>query len=300
MNYLILGANGQVGRALQKTFSGLGHGIALGRDGCDLHNPKNIEEALDTHKPQVILNAAAYTAVDGAEDDPSAAEAINTTAVKVLARWAKQNEALLVHYSTDYVFDGSKEGAYTEADTPNPLSVYGRTKREGEKAIQETGCKHLIFRTSWVYDLAGKNFPNTMLRLAKERDQLNVIDDQHGAPTHADLIAQVTRECAKTYLNAPAPASTPLDGIYNLVPKGETTWHGFARHLIAAANDSLDLTCGAENVHPIPSSAYPVKATRPKNSRLSVEKIEQAFNLTLPDWTEHANLFLKNFIKEHQ
>lgn len=298
MKYLILGANGQVGRALQAVFSGLGRGSALGRDGCDLKDPKSILHALETHQPQVILNAAAYTAVDAAEDDQASADAINATAVGVLANWAKQNGALLVHYSTDYVFDGTKDGVYYETDAPSPLSVYGRTKLAGEEAIQATGCKHLIFRTSWVYDLEGKNFPNTILRLAKERAELSVIDDQHGAPTHAALIADVTLECVTDYLNKDDATQAALSGIYNLVPNGETTWYGFAKHLVEAASHSLSLQCNVSAIKPIPSSAYPTKAKRPQNSRLSVEKIEKTFAITLPDWTDHANLFIKAYLSK--
>jgi len=299
MKYLILGANGQVGRALQNVFSGVGRGSALGRDGCDLQDATSIMLALETHKPRVILNAAAYTAVDAAEDDQTTAEAINTTAPGILANWAKQNGALLVHYSTDYVFDGKKNGVYYETDAPAPLSAYGRTKLAGEEAIQATGCKHLIFRTSWVYDEDGKNFANTILRLAKEREELSVIDDQHGAPTHAALIADVTLKCVTDYLNKDEATQAALSGIYNLTPEGETTWHGFAQYLVETVGHSLNLTCRVDALKPIPSAAYPVKAKRPQNSRLSIAKIEQTFGILLPHWTRHANLFIKAYIAKH-
>ncbi len=283
MNILIFGKNGQVGKALQCEFT---DAVALDRSQCDLSSSEAILATLTHHKPDVILNAAAYTAVDMAEDDAVAAEVINTKAVEAMANWAAENGALLVHYSTDYVFDGSKDSAYTEADIPAPLSVYGRTKLAGEKVIQNSGCKHLIFRTSWVYDQDGKNFPNTIMRLAAERDALTIINDQHGVPTHATLIAQVTKQCVEHF--------TPENaGIYNLVPQGETTWHGIARHLVRHSH--IPLKCAVDDVKPITTSEYPTKATRPHNSRLDTTKLRKAFGLTLPSWTEHLDTFIKNY-----
>ncbi len=283
MNILIFGKNGQVGKALQREFT---DAVALDRSQCDLTSSEAILATLTHHKPDVILNAAAYTAVDMAEDDAVAAEVINTKAVEAMANWAAENGALLVHYSTDYVFDGSKDSAYTEADIPAPLSVYGRTKLAGEKVIQNSGCKHLIFRTSWVYDQDGKNFPNTIMRLAAERDALTIINDQHGVPTHATLIAQVTKQCVEHF--------TPENaGIYNLVPQGETTWHGIARHLVRHSH--IPLKCTVDDVKPITTSEYPTKATRPHNSRLDTTKLQKAFGLTLPSWTEHLDTFIKNY-----
>lgn len=283
MNILIFGKNGQVGKALQCEFK---DAVALDRSQCDLTSSEAIVAKLTHHKPDVILNAAAYTAVDMAEDDAVAAEVINTKAVEAMAKWAAENGALLVHYSTDYVFDGSKDSAYTEADIPAPLSVYGRTKLAGEKVIQNSGCKHLIFRTSWVYDQDGKNFPNTIMRLAAERDALTIINDQHGVPTHATLIAQVTKQCVEHF--------TPENaGIYNLVPQGETTWHGIARHLVRHSH--IPLKCTVDDVKPITTSEYPTKATRPHNSRLDTTKLQKAFGLTLPSWTEHLDTFIKNY-----
>ena len=283
MNILIFGKNGQVGKALQREFK---DAVALDRSQCDLTSSEAIVATLTHHKPDAILNAAAYTAVDMAEDDAVAAEVINTKAVEAMANWAAENGALLVHYSTDYVFDGSKDSAYTEADIPAPLSVYGRTKLAGEKVIQNSGCKHLIFRTSWVYDQDGKNFPNTIMRLAAERDALTIINDQHGVPTHATLIAQVTKQCVEHF--------TPENaGIYNLVPQGETTWHGIARHLVRHSH--IPLKCTVDDVKPITTSEYPTKATRPHNSRLDTTKLQKAFGLTLPSWTEHLDTFIKNY-----
>ncbi len=285
MKLLLFGKNGQVGDALQKAFNGKNI-ITLSRAECDFMNTQSITKALNEYSPNVILNAAAYTAVDMAEDDAVAAKVINTQAVEAMANWAAENDALLVHYSTDYVFDGSKDSAYTEADIPAPLSVYGRTKLDGEKAIQSSGCKHLIFRTSWVYDQDGKNFPNTIMRLAAERDALTIINDQHGVPTHATLIAQVTKQCVEHF--------TPENaGIYNLVPQGETTWHGIARHLVRHSHTPLK--CAVDDVKPIPTSEYPTKATRPHNSRLDTTKLQTAFNLDLPGWTEHLDTFIKNY-----
>lgn len=283
MNILIFGKNGQVGKALQCEFK---DAVALDRSQCDLTSSEAIVAKLTHHKPDVILNAAAYTAVDMAEDDAVAAEVINTKAVEAMAKWAAENGALLVHYSTDYVFDGSKDSAYTEADIPAPLSVYGRTKLAGEKVIQNSGCKHLIFRTSWVYDQDGKNFPNTIMRLAAERDALTIINDQHGVPTHATLIAQVTKQCVEHF----TPENT---GIYNLAPQGETTWHGIARHLVRHSH--IPLKCAVDDVKPITTSEYPTKATRPHNSRLDTTKLQKAFGLTLPSWTEHLDTFIKNY-----
>ena len=285
MVYLILGKNGQVGRALEQTFAHA-QPIALDRQSCDMAAPEQIAAALEEYKPRVILNAAAYTAVDAAEDTPKTAEAINTLAPAILAEWAAANDALLVHYSTDYVFDGTKGTPYTETDTPAPLSVYGTTKLAGEMAIQKSGCRHLIFRTSWVYDQAGKNFPNTILRLAAERDALTIINDQHGVPTHAALIADITKHCVENF-------SPDKSGLYNLVPQGETTWHGIAEYLIK--NSNIPLKCKVAHVQPIPSSAYPTKAMRPHNSRLDTTKLAQAFELKLPDWTEHLDGFIKNY-----
>ncbi|MBC45149.1 MAG: dTDP-4-dehydrorhamnose reductase [Thalassospira sp.] len=283
MNILIFGKNGQVGKALQREFT---DAVALDRSQCDLTSSEAILATLTHHKPDVILNAAAYTAVDMAEDDAVAAEVINTKAVEAMANWAAENGALLVHYSTDYVFDGSMDSAYTEADIPAPLSVYGRTKLAGEKVIQNSGCKHLIFRTSWVYDQDGKNFPNTIMRLAAERDALTIINDQHGVPTHATLIAQVTKQCVEHF--------TPENaGIYNFVPQGETTWHGIARHLVRHSH--IPLKCTVDDVKPITTSEYPTKATRPHNSRLDTTKLQKAFGLTLPSWTEHLDTFIKNY-----
>jgi len=283
VNILIFGKNGQVGKALQREFTDV---VALDRSQCDLSISGAILATLTRLKPDVILNAAAYTAVDMAEGDAVAAEVINTQAVEAMANWAAENGALLVHYSTDYVFDGSKDSAYTEADIPAPLSVYGRTKLAGEKAIQSSGCKHLIFRTSWVYDQDGKNFPNTIMRLAAERDALTIINDQHGVPTHATLIAQVTKQCVDHF----TPENT---GIYNLVPQGETTWHGIARHLVRHSH--IPLKCAVDDVKPITTSEYPTKATRPHNSRLDTTKLQKAFGLTLPSWTEHLDTFIKNY-----
>ena len=288
MKILLLGKNGQVGWELQRALAPLGHVVALERDGSRLHpglcgdlsQPQALSETVRALRPDVIVNAAAHTAVDKAESEPERARAINTTAPAVLAREAAALGAWLVHYSTDYVFDGSGDQPRDEAAATGPLGVYGQTKLEGERAIQASGCRHLIFRTSWVYAARGGNFAKTMLRLAAERDQLKVIDDQIGAPTGADLLADVTAHAVRT-----AQARAEVSGLYHLVARGETSWHGYARHVIDWAQvHGHALKTAPEAVHPIPTSAYPTPAARPLNSRLSTAKLQATFGLHLPHW----------------
>ena len=231
-------------------------------------------------RPDVIVNAAAHTAVDKAESEPDLARAINATAPGVLAREAAACGAWLVHYSTDYVFSGEGSRPWTEDDPTGPLNVYGQTKLEGEQLIRASGCRHLIFRTSWVYASRGNNFARTMLRLAGERDALTVIDDQHGAPTGADLLADVTAHALTAAIRQPA-----LAGTYHVAASGETTWHGYASHVIEfarAAGRSLRVTSDA--IHPVASTAFATAARRPANSRLATDKLRQTFGLVLPEW----------------
>ena len=281
MKILLLGKNGQVGWELQRSLSLLGELVALDlEDGCDLSDGEAVSAIVRSHAPQLIVNAAAHTAVDKAESEPALVQRINAEAPARLAAQAKVLDALLVHYSTDYVFDGSGDQPRDEDAATRPLSVYGRTKLEGEQAIRASGCRHLILRTSWVYAARGANFAKTMLKLAAQRDQLKVIADQIGAPTGADLLADLTAHMLRAALARPN-----LGGTYHAVAAGETSWHAYAQHVIefARARGQV-LRVAPEQVLPIPTSEYPTPAMRPLNSRLSTAKLRQGFNLVLPDW----------------
>ena len=277
---LLLGKDGQVGWELQRALAPLGELTALNRSECDLANPDQIQEVLEKYEPEVIVNAAAYTAVDKAEEDTIAARRINADAVGELALYAREMGSLLVHYSTDYIFDGSKLEAYVEDDLTNPLSVYGKTKLEGEEKIRAALCRHLIFRTSWVYAARGGNFARTMLRLARERETLNVIDDQIGAPTSAELIADVTAHALRDVLSGRAPGGT-----YHLAAAGETSWYGYAKFVTDRARAQGEtLALAADGLKPIPATQYPLPAQRPQNSRLNTHLLERSFALKLPHW----------------
>lgn len=281
---LLFGKGGQVGWELQRSLLPLGELVCLDFDSTDycgdFTNLKGLADSIQSIQPDVIVNAAAHTAVDKAESEPELARTINALAPQVLAQEAQKIGALLVHYSTDYVFNGTGEVAWLESDQTAPLSTYGQTKLEGEQLIQQSGANHLIFRTSWVYAARGGNFAKTMLRLAKEREKLTVIDDQIGAPTGADLLADVTAHAIKQTLQNPN-----LAGLYHLVAKGETSWHGYAKYVVAhALNAGLELKVQLENIEPVPTSAFPTPATRPHNSRLNTQKLEQAFGSILPNW----------------
>ncbi len=282
MNILLFGKNGQVGWELQRALAPLGNLTALDRHstehGGDLNNLEGIAATLAAIAPDVIVNAAAYTAVDKAEAEADLADRINHQAVAVMAQAAKQSGALLIHYSTDYVFNGSGSTPWVEADAPAPLSVYGQTKWAGEQAIIASGCAHLIFRTSWVYAARGNNFAKTMLRLAAEREQLNVINDQIGAPTAASLISDVTAHAIRAIRHNP-----DLAGVYHLAAAGETSWHHYAEFVIHTAR-AQGQALKVNSINPIPSSQYPTPAQRPHNSRLNTHKIKAAFGITLPHW----------------
>ena len=288
MKILLLGKNGQVGWELQRSLAVLGEVVALDRHGADglcgdLTDLAGLARTVQSVQPQLIVNAAAHTAVDKAESETDLARMLNTLAPGVLAQEAARLNAWLVHYSTDYVFDGSGSRPWTEADATGPLSIYGRSKLEGEQAIAASGCRHLIFRTSWVYGSRGGNFAKTMLRLAAEREQLKVIDDQVGAPTGADLLADVTAQAMRQVLPEQHPGAP--SGIYHLAAAGETSWHGYARFVISQAlMAGRALKAGPEQVLPIPSSAYPTPAKRPHNSRLDTRRLRSTFGLTLPHW----------------
>jgi dTDP-4-dehydrorhamnose reductase len=284
MKILLLGKNGQVGWELQRSLAPLGELVAPGRDDTalcgDLSNLDGLARTVQTVRPDVIVNAAAHTAVDRAESEPELAHTLNALAPGVLAREAGKLGAWLVHYSTDYVFDGSGSRPWTETDAPAPLSVYGRSKLEGERLIQAACPQHLIFRTSWVYAARGGNFAKTMLRLAQERERLTVINDQFGAPTGAELIADVTAHALRQCLRQPVGA-----GLYHLAASGETTWHGYANQVLAFAKliDSA-IKIKATEVAPVLSSAFATAARRPLNSRLDTQKLQTSFGLTLPNW----------------
>ena len=285
MKILLFGKNGQVGWELQRSLAVLGELIAVDVDSAppwrpDFLDPDAITALIARADPDLIVNAAAHTAVAKAEAEPELVHAINAAAVGTMARAAAARKAWLVHYSTDYVFDGSGDRPWLEDDTPAPLSVYGRSKAAGEALIRASGCRHLIFRTSWVYSARGENFAKTMLRLAQARDSLSVIDDQIGAPTGADLLADITAHACRAAVERPA-----LSGTYHAAATGETSWCGYARHIIAFARQrGASLHVAADAIRPIPSSDYPQQAARPKNSRLDTGKIRQAFGLSLPPW----------------
>ena len=298
MKLLLLGKNGQLGWELQRSLAPLGEVIALDRnsqDFCgDLIRLEDLAATIRQIKPAIIVNAAAYTAVDKAESETELAQTINADAVAVLAQEAKLLDAWLVHFSTDYVFAGNGTRAWQETDKTGPLNIYGVTKLAGEKAIQESACKHLIFRTSWVYGARGNNFAKTMLRLATERDSLTVIRDQVGAPTGADLIADVTAHAVRTVQVAPE-----LSGLYHLVAAGETSWHGYACYVIKTAQkmgQKLKITVDA--IAPVATSAFPTPAKRPENSRLNTGKVEANFALTLPHWQIGVTRMLTEFLEK--
>jgi len=284
MKILLLGKNGQVGWELQRSLAPLGELIALDRHSTnycgDLSNPDAVAETVKRLKPTVIVNAAAYTAVDKAETETELAYTINAKAPEALAQAAKQIGAWLVHYSTDYVFNGSGSQAWQETDAVAPLSVYGQSKLAGEQAIQAAEGLHLIFRTSWVYAARGNNFAKTMLRLAKERDQLSVINDQIGAPTGAELLADVTAHAIRSGLKQPE-----LSGLYHLAAAGESSWYDYARYVLDYARKmGIELKTAENAITAIPTSAYPTPAQRPLNSRLNTEKLQSQFGLVLPNW----------------
>jgi dTDP-4-dehydrorhamnose reductase len=290
MRLLLLGANGQVGFELQRALAPLGDVACATRSGrlpggaacesVDLVDPTALEALLGRQRPDVVINAAAYTAVDRAEDEPDAAQATNADAPAVLARWCQQRDALLLHFSTDYVFDGRGTRPYRENDVTAPLGVYGRTKLAGEDAIRGSGARHMIFRTAWVYAARGQNFLRTMLRLAGERDVLRVVADQRGAPTPARWIAAAV---ALALVRQPAGFTDARLGTFHLSAAGETSWHEFAEAIMADAS-AAGLLSRVPRVEPIATTDYPTRATRPAYSRLDNRRLNDAFALRLPDW----------------
>jgi dTDP-4-dehydrorhamnose reductase len=285
MKILLLGKNGQVGWELQRALLPLGETTALGHtagtEWCgDLADLDGLRRTIRGLKPDVVVNAAAYTAVDHAEAEPAQAQLINASAPQVLAEEMHKLGGWLVHYSTDYVFDGSGEAPWRETDATAPINEYGRGKRAGEQAIEASGCKHLIFRTSWVYGARGNNFIKTMLRLGREREHLRVISDQVGAPTGAELLADVTGHVLRAAVGEP-----DRSGVYHLAAGGETSWCDYARLIFKEARLRGEVL-KVQEVEAIPSSAYPTAARRPLNSRLNTEKLQESFGLRLPFWQD--------------
>ena len=285
MKILLLGKNGQVGWELQRALAPLGEVIALDFDSpgpltADFSKPESLAATVRAVAPQIIVNAAAHTAVDKCESEPEVARALNAESPAVLAREAQLLGAWLMHYSTDYVFDGSGSTPWVEDSPTGPLSVYGQTKLEGEQAIRASGCAHLILRTSWVYAARGGNFAKTMLKLARERDKLTVIDDQIGAPTGAELLADLSAHALRTALQR-----ADVAGTYHAVAEGETSWHGYARHVIEFARAAgQPIKVASDAILPVPTSAFPTPARRPANSRMNTRKLQQTFGLALPGW----------------
>ncbi len=277
---LLLGADGQVGWELQRSLLPLGQIVPVDRPQCDLAQLEHVNTLLEKTRPEMIVNAAAYTAVDRAEQEPEAARQLNSALPACLAEYARASGALLVDYSTDYVFDGCKPAPYQESDTASAVNVYGQSKQEGLCAIIDSGCRHLVLRVSWVYSRRGKNFLNTMMHLASERDELSVVADQIGTPTSADLIADVTAHAMQAILNGGTQG-----GVYNLVPDGVTSWHGFAVEIVQQAhNAGFSLKLRPENIRPVTTAEYPTLAQRPANSRLDTSKLKDTFHINLPQW----------------
>lgn len=285
---LLTGKNGQVGWELQRTLGPLGRVVALSSAELDLADVAAVRAAIRSVRPDIIVNPAAYTAVDKAESEPELAHAINAITPGVLAEEARALGAWLVHYSTDYVFDGAKQGAYLETDAPNPQSIYGKTKLAGEEAVRAAGGRHLIFRTSWVYGSRGRNFMLTMLRLARERKELRVVDDQVGAPTWCRSLAEITAQIL-AQLHMPGAQTGPeVSGIYHLTSSGSVSWHGFTAEILRQSGIQP-----LPELHAIPSSDYPTPAVRPKNSVLSNEKLLRTFGLAAGDWRDNLQLCMQ-------
>jgi dTDP-4-dehydrorhamnose reductase len=289
---LVTGKNGQLGHELRRALAPLGEVVAVGQADCDLGNPEALRVLVRRVAPDVIVNPAAYTAVDTAETDESTAFAVNAAAAGILAEEAARLGALLVHYSTDYVFDGDKQGAYVETDAPHPLSVYGRTKLAGEELVRANAPRHVILRTSWVVGSYGGNFARTMLRLARQRDSLNVVADQFGAPTPAALLADASAHVVRRYLDGDGDAF-PY-GLYHLSSRGETNWHAYAQYVIAAAwAAGQQLALRPEAMQAIPAAQYPTPARRPTNSVLDSSLFERTFGLRVPPWQEGLDRILQ-------
>jgi len=304
MNIFITGGNGQVGFELQRQFDPFGTILAPTRQELDLTNAEAVNVYLEKHQPGLILNAAAYTAVDKAESEPEQAKRLNAKLPAQLADYAAMQGIPLVHYSTDYVYPGNGEKPWQEDSLTGPLSIYGQTKLEGDDAVVSSGAKHLIFRTSWVYAARGNNFMKTMLRLGREREALNIVSDQIGAPTPARLIAQITA-LACTNHHSPSTTHHSLftinipQGIYHLAPRGETSWHGFASEIFKTARGlGEELAIAPEGVAGISTAEYPTPAKRPLNSRMALSKLENSLGITMPTWQSQLGLTLREYLDQ--
>ena len=295
MKILLTGCSGQVGWELARALLPLGEVIAVNRSQADLSDPDGLRRTVQKLNPDVIVNPAAYTAVDKAESERDLAFLINAEAPRVLAEEAAKNASLLIHYSTDYVFDGTKHAPYTEDDTVHPVNVYGQSKLAGEQAIQAAGVDHLILRTSWVYAARGQNFLKTILRLAAEREELNIVADQIGSPTWARLIAETTAHALRQSLLERQQGGFS-SGIYNLTSAGETSWHGFAQTIVEIARQQGTQPLKNRVIKPIPTTDYPVPAKRPLNSRLSTSRLEQRFGLKMPTWDDALRLCMADVV----
>lgn len=292
MKVLLFGKYGQIGWELNRALQPLGEVIALGRSEADFSDPKSLRNIVATIKPDVIVNSAAYTAVDKAEEEEGSATVINAESPGVLAEEALKNNALLVHYSTDYVFNGEKSSPYSEDDATDPINAYGRTKLAGEDAVRLTKCDYLILRTSWVYASRGHNFLLTILKLAKERDSLSIVSDQSGAPTSASLIAQTTMSCIHQALQKKQNREFSSD-TYNLTSSGYTSWYGFACAIIDLARRKSRIKLNSDNIRAIATQEYPTPARRPSNSRLLLNKLESDYHFVMPDWTKGLQLCIE-------
>ena len=297
MKILLFGKNGQVGWELNRSLQPLGKVVALGRDDADFSRPESLRKIVQKINPDVIVNAVAYTSVDTAEEEEGMATVINGAAPSVLAEESQKLNALLIHYSTDYVFDGTKTTPYTEEDMPNPINAYGRSKLVGEKNIIQSGCDHLILRTTWVYASRGKNFLKTMLRLAQEREELRIVADQHGAPTWARNIADVTAHVLVT-AQQERQANKFSSGIFHLCAAGKTSWHGFSSAIIERARQLTSAgDIKTERVLPIATEEYPLPAPRPKNSQMDSSSLTARFGVMLPEWHDAMKLCIDEVLE---
>ncbi|MGO2149067.1 dTDP-4-dehydrorhamnose reductase [Halomonas sp.] len=295
MKVLITGGNGQVGFELRRQLATVGDVLAPDRAALDLSDAGAVSAFLTQHQPDVVINAAAYTAVDNAESDQAMVERLNAALPAQLAEYCQQQSKWLIHYSSDYVYTGQGSAPWQESDTTGPCNVYGATKLAGDEAVANSGCQHLIFRTSWVYSAFGKSFLATMLRLGAERSALSIINDQVGAPTPARLIALITQQALTRLLSEGA---TLAGGVYHLAPRGETSWHGFACEIFKMAEQcGLPLAIAPDGVSAIPTTDYPTPAARPLNSRLSVDKLEKALAVQLPDWQSQLALTVEEIAR---
>lgn len=305
---LLTGKDGQLGFELHRQLSALGTVFAAGRKECDLSRPDDIRTLIDSARPDIIVNAAAYTMVDRAETERDLAYAVNAAAPEVMAREAERRDALLVHYSTDYVFDGKKPAPYVENDATAPLSVYGKTKLAGENAILASGCRHVILRTSWVYGIHGNNFLKTVLRLAAEREQLSMVADQIGAPTSVALVADVSMQILRRHIASCISPFNALQGhhepepmqfgLYHLTAAGQTSWHGYAQLVVDLGREmKMPLRLRANAIRPIASSEYPAPVPRPLNSVLNTDKLRASFGISLPPWQDGVHDVLKQMVK---